>query len=140
MSKCVLYARVSSLKQEEGYSIPAQLDQLRDYAKRNNLSILKEFTDVESAKEPGRKNFTKMMEFARRRKDVVILVEKVDRLYRSLHDYIKVEESGVTVHFVKGGGTMSPDDLSHQKLIQGIQALMARHYIQNLGEEAKKGM
>ena len=125
--RAVIYARVSSLKQEDGYSIPAQLDLLRDYAVKNDLHILEEFTDVESAKEPGRKNFTKMMKLVGRAKDVVILVEKVERLYRSLHDYILVEESGVEVRFVKEGQTMTPDAVSHQRLIQGIQALMARH-------------
>ena len=58
----VIYARVSSREQErEGYSIPAQLDLLRAYAEKNNLDVLEEYVDVETAKRTGRTNFTKMM-------------------------------------------------------------------------------
>ena len=56
--KAILYARVSSKEQEkEGYSIPAQLRLLKDYAHRNNIQIVKEFIDIETAKKAGRANF-----------------------------------------------------------------------------------
>ena len=61
-TKSLLYARVSSKEQEkEGYSIPAQLRLLKDYAYKNNLKIVKEFTDVETAKKAGRANFGEMI-------------------------------------------------------------------------------
>ncbi len=48
---CVIYARVSSKEQEqEGYSIPAQLKLLKEYAHIKGLKIVKEFIDVETAK------------------------------------------------------------------------------------------
>ena len=56
--KVVLYARVSSKEQEkEGFSIPAQLELLRNYATKNSMIILKEFEDVETAKCQGRTTF-----------------------------------------------------------------------------------
>jgi len=56
----VLYARVSSKDQEkEGFSIPAQLRLLRDYATSNGLAIAQEFTDIETAKASGRTNFAR---------------------------------------------------------------------------------
>ena len=46
----VIYARVSSKEQErEGFSIPAQLELLRKYAKQQEMTVLQEFVDVESA-------------------------------------------------------------------------------------------
>ena len=43
---CFLYVRVSTKMQvENGESIEAQLYDLRDYAKRNNLRILHEYID-----------------------------------------------------------------------------------------------
>lgn len=52
----VIYARVSSKDQEkEGFSIPAQLKLLREYATKNSIKILREFVDVETAKTAGRK-------------------------------------------------------------------------------------
>ena len=60
--KVVLYARVSSKYQEkEGFSIPAQLRLLRDYATNQGFVIVQEFTDVETAKASGRTNFNQML-------------------------------------------------------------------------------
>lgn len=51
----VLYARVSSKDQErEGFSIPAQQKLLRHYACEHGLTVLKEFVDIETAKQAGR--------------------------------------------------------------------------------------
>src|SRR5215831_5648519 len=48
MREAVIYARVSSKDQEkEGFSIPAQLKFLYDYAARNELAVVREFVDVE---------------------------------------------------------------------------------------------
>ena len=52
------YARVSSKEQErEGFSIPAQLKLLRGYAASAQMTILKEFVDIETAKQTGRSAF-----------------------------------------------------------------------------------
>src|SRR5262245_43756635 len=62
----VLYARVSSKDQErEGFSIPAQRKLLRAYAEQQRLTILAEFTDVETAKQAGRRQFGEMLAFLR---------------------------------------------------------------------------
>ena len=51
MKQAVIYARVSSKDQErEGYSIPAQLKLLREYARTHEFEIVREFLDVETAK------------------------------------------------------------------------------------------
>ena len=78
MGKTVLYARVSSKEQEEeGYSIPAQLRFLRDYARNRKWQILQEFVDVETAKKTGRKQFGKMVYFLRKNPNCrKLLVEK----------------------------------------------------------------
>jgi len=53
--KAVVYARVSSKEQEkEGFSIPAQLKLLKDYAAAQGLAVTKEYVDVETAKQTGR--------------------------------------------------------------------------------------
>jgi DNA invertase Pin-like site-specific DNA recombinase len=79
----VLYARVSSKDQEkEGFSIPAQLRLLRDYAASKGFAIAHEFTDVETAKESGRTNFGHMLAYLKKHPGAcrTILVEKTDRL------------------------------------------------------------
>jgi len=88
--KAVLYARVSSKEQEkEGFSIPAQLKLLREYAKTLNISLSREFTDIETAKQAGRANFGEMVAFLQSNKHIhILLVEKTDRLYRNIKDWV----------------------------------------------------
>src|SRR6266480_6889013 len=88
MQSAVLYARVSSREQErEGYSIPAQRKLLTEYARTRGFHIEREFIDVESAKNPGRKEFGNMLRLLETSKACrIVLVEKTDRLYRNRTD------------------------------------------------------
>jgi site-specific DNA recombinase len=138
----VIYARVSSREQEqEGYSIPAQLKLLREYANRRGIRIVREFVDVETAKTTGRKTFGEMVEFLKRSRDCrTVLVEKTDRLYRNLRDAVTIEELEIEIHFVKENQVLSKESRSQVKFMQGINLLMARNYVENLREEVIKGM
>jgi len=69
-----------------------------------------------------------------------ILVEKTDRLYRNLKDWVTLDELDLQVHFVKEGVILSGDSRSSEKFMHGIKVLMAKNYIDNLSEETKKGM
>src|SRR6185437_8775488 len=141
--RVVLYARVSSKDQErEGFSIPAQLRLLRDYAATKGFSIAQEFTDVETAKVSGRTNFTQMLLYLKRHQAVcrTILVEKTDRLYRNLKDYATIDELDVEIHLVKEKEIISNKSRSSEQFVHGIKVLMARNYSLNLAEETVKGM
>ena len=141
MRPAVLYARVSSKDQErEGFSIPAQLKLLREYALRNSFEIVHEFIDVETAKQTGRVQFGNMLAFLGVSKGMAILVEKTDRLYRNFHDLVKIEDSGVEIHFAKESRILGKDTRSSDRLAHNINAVLARHYIDNLKEEVTKGM
>ena len=135
----VIYARVSTREQEQsGYSIPAQLELLRDYAKREDYEIIKEFQEAESASQPGRPAFDAMLKFVKKQR-ATILVEKIDRLYRNLWDPLKVEKSGAMVRFVKEGLSLGPEARAADKLIHNINVAMAANYSDNLSEEVRKG-
>lgn len=143
IQKCVIYARVSSREQErEGYSIPAQLKFLNEYAIQNNLIVAKEFVDNETAKKSGRTNFGEMIKYLHKHTTIrTILVEKTDRLYRNFKDYVLLDEfNGIEIHLVKENSILSDNSKSHEKFIHGIKVLMAKNYIDNLSEEVKKGM
>lgn len=139
--KAVLYARVSSKEQEEGFSIPAQLKLIKEYAVKNKLKIIKEFIDAETAKKTGRTKFNEMVNFLRNNPDTkIILCEKTDRLYRNFKDYCTIDDLDLEIHLVKEGEILSKYSKSHQKFIHGIKVLMAKNYIDNLSEEIRKGM
>ncbi len=138
----VLYARVSSKEQEkEGFSIPAQLKVLQEYATKEGFSVVQEYVDVETAKQTGRINFGEMIAFLRANSNVrIVLVEKTDRLYRNLKDWVTLDDLDLEIHFVKEGVVLSWDSRSSEKFMHGIKVLMAKNYIDNLSEEARKGM
>ena len=145
--KGILYARVSSKEQEkEGFSIPAQLKLLNSYARDNSMQVEKEFIDVETAKRSGRTGFSEMMTFLKKSSRSspepcpIVLVEKTDRLYRNLKDWVTVDELDVEIHFVKENVILSQKSRSFEKFMHGIKVLMAKNYIGNLSEETKKGM
>src|SRR5215471_14457140 len=140
--QAVIYARVSSKEQEkEGFSIPAQLKLLKEYAATNGFAVVKEYIDVETAKQTGRAAFGEMVGYLKLRPSVrVMLVEKTDRLYRNLKDWVTVDELDVEMHFPKEGVVLSRESRSSEKFMHGIKVLMAKNYIDNLSEEARKGM
>ncbi len=141
--QAVLYARVSSREQEQqGFSIPAQQELLRKYAADHGYTIVDEFVDVETAKKTGRGSFTRMVAFLRKRREPrpVILVEKTDRLYRNLKDWVLLDEMNVDIHLVKEGVILSDESRSSEKFVHGIKVLMAKNYVDNLSEEVRKGM
>ena len=131
----------SKEQEREGFSIPAQQKLLRDYATKNDIEVVKEFTDVETAKVAGRREFGKMVEFLKNNIETrIVLVEKTDRLYRNFRDYVLLEDIDLEIHLVKEGEVISKDSKSHAKFIHGVKLLMAKNYIDNLSEEVKKGM
>src|SRR5262245_10020489 len=132
--KAVTYARVSSKEQEkEGFSIPAQQKLLQGYTQANRIDIVREFVDIETAKQTGRTNFEEMMHFLKTRPNTrVVLVEKTDRLYRNLKDWVTLDELDIEIHLIKEGIVLSRDSKSSEKFVHGIKVLMAKNYIDNL--------
>jgi site-specific DNA recombinase len=141
--EAVLYLRVSSKEQErEGFSIPAQRRLLTEYASEHGFVIVREFEDVETAKRAGRAAFTEMVGFlqAHGAPRPALLVEKTDRLYRNIKDWVTIADLDLEVHLVKEGVVLSEESRSSEKFMHGIRVLMAKNYIDNLSEEVKKGM
>jgi site-specific DNA recombinase len=140
-TKAVIYARVSSKEQEaEGFSVDAQLRLLRAYAAEQQVDVAKEFIEAETAKQSGRRAFGAMLKFLQANPGHIILVEKVDRLYRNFADYVKVDHLGVELHFVKDSMVIGESSKSQDKFMHGIRVLMAKNYVDNLSEEIRKGL
>ncbi len=139
----IIYVRVSSREQAEGFSLDAQLDLLREYARKNAIKVVREFREAESARKAGRTAFHEMLDFLIANPNVrSILVEKTDRLYRNFHDFAKldIESMNLHVHLVKENEILSKDSRSHQKFIHSVKLAMAKNYCDNLSEEVVKGL
>ena len=94
--RAALYIRVSTEEQaRKGYSLPAQKEDLEDYAHKNGYAIAGYYIDEGKS---ARKKYTKRKEFMRMLEDVkagkidVILFIKLDRWFRSVADYYKIQE------------------------------------------------
>src|SRR3989339_1412884 len=85
--KYFLYARKSTEDDDHQImSIEAQLFELREYARRENLEILQEFQESKSAKKPGRELFGEMMTRIERGEANGIISWHPDRLARNSVD------------------------------------------------------
>jgi site-specific DNA recombinase len=101
---------------------------------------VQEYVDVETAKHTGRTNFEELVRYLRSHRNIrIVLVEKTDRLYRNLKDWVTLDELDIEIHLVKEGVVLSRDSKSSEKFVHGIKVLMAKNYIDNLSEEARKG-
>ncbi|MGQ9570109.1 MAG: recombinase family protein [Thermodesulfovibrionales bacterium] len=87
-TKYFLYARKSTEDEErQVMSIEAQLAELADFAKRENIEIAETFIESKSAKKPGRKIFNKMMSKVYSSKEPIGLIAwHPDRLARNSID------------------------------------------------------
>ena len=121
--------------------MPAQLNLLHGYALERGFVIDREFLDVETAKHTGRPGFEEMLAYLAAQDSCnVILVEKTDRLYRNLRDYVSLDDFKPEIHFVKENFIFSENSHSGERFLHGIKVLMAKDYIDNLSEETSKGM
>ena len=121
--------------------IPAQLKLLKDYDATEGFTVAQEYVDVETAKQTGSGACGEMVDWLRAHPDVrVILVEKTDRLYRNLKDWVTIDELHAEIRFPREGVVLSRDSRSSEKFMHGIRMLMAKNDIDNLSEEARKGM
>ena len=142
MEKAYLYARVSTREQEkEGYSIPAQLDSMRKYARKHEFEISQEFVDVQTAKDPGRSDFEKLLNRLKRPKEGrIVVVEKMDRLARNDEDFLLLKQSKAEIHFIKTGAIFSPTAKAFVKYMHRVELANSILYSENLSEEVIKGM
>ena len=91
-----LYGRVSTEEQAlRGFSIEAQVDALKEYCKDNNMKIVDIYLDegISGAKPPlKRPALKRLLEDVEAGKIDMILFTKLDRWFRSVKEYFKVQD------------------------------------------------
>ena len=140
--KYFLYARKSSEDDDKQVmSIEAQLFELREYARKENLEILAEFQESKSAKTPGREIFGKMMEQVERSEGVGILAWHPDRLARNSMDGGRIiygvdQKKVVSLRFPTFWFEPTPQGLFMLQVAFG----QSKYYSDNLSENIKRGV
>ena len=136
--KGVIIARVSTKKQagEDRYSLPTQLERIRDYASKNEIEILEEFALAESAFKGKRKRFknaiARAFELAYFEPLAIMFFEE-DRVTRKAVSDVMVEleqarEKGkIELHFVLDNKAIHKNSPPGDTLIFRIKCDVAEH-------------
>lgn len=132
-----IYARVSTLDQQ---TLPMQIESLKKYARTRKWHVILEVEDIGSGTSQ-RKKREQIMRAARRREIDCVLVWKLDRWGRSLHDLVSTlkELTELEVAFVSLTEAL---DLSTSigRAMAGVLSVFAEFELEMLSERVKAGI
>lgn len=142
-TEAIIFARVSSEKQERGASIEAQKESIYNYCTDNNLKIIKEYEITESTTRGDRVKYNAMLDFIRsRKKKTAIVVNCVDRLQRSDEDSPALnklrKEGKIVLHFMKEHIILDEDSPVHDIFSWKMNVLLAGNYTDSLSYNVKR--
>ena len=140
--KFFLYARKSTdIEDKQVLSIETQLTELRTFAKQNNLDIVEEFIEKQSAKIPGRPIFNEMLKRIEKDEANGILAWHPDRLARNSVD------GGRIIYLLDCGHlamlrfpTFWFENTSQGKFMLSIAFGQSKYYIDSLSENVRRGL
>src|SRR3989339_110161 len=140
--KFFLYTRKSTdVEDKQILSIEAQLQELRDFAKRENLDIALEFIEKQSAKIPGRPIFNEMLQRIEKGEADSILSWHPDRLARNSVDggriiYLLDTNKLLGLKFPSFWFESTPQG----KFMLNIAFGQSKYYVDSLSENTKRGL
>src|SRR3989344_1000499 len=140
--KYILYARKSTdVEDKQVRSIDDQMAELRAFAKVENLEIIEELIEKQSAKIPGRPIFNAMIKMIERGEANAILSWNPDRLARNSVD------GGYIIHLMDCGRILSlkfptywTDTTPQGKFMLNIAFGQSKYYVDSLSENTKRGL
>ncbi|MCF7869897.1 MAG: recombinase family protein, partial [Candidatus Omnitrophica bacterium] len=141
MNKYFIYARKSTdAEDKQVLSIEAQLTELREYAKREKLTVADELFEAKTAKEPGRLVFNEMVRRLKRGQANAILAWHPDRLARNSMDggkiiYLTDIEKLVDLRFP----TYKFENTAQGKFMLSIIFGQSKYFVDSLSENVHRG-
>lgn len=141
MKRAIIYARVSTDDQaEKGYSLPTQLEAMREYAKENGMKVVRELQDDFSGAKLDRPALDELRGKLERKEADAVIVYAADRLSRNLaHLLILREEfnrAGVELHYVNRGKSQ---DTAESRLTENIEGVIAEFEREKIKERTRRG-
>ena len=138
----IIYARKSSESDDrQALSIEAQLKELREYARHEQLDVRSELNESKTAKEPGRPVYNEMLERIERGEADGILSWYPDRLARNSVD------GGRIIYLLDRGPLKSLkfptfwfDNTPQGKFMMNMAFGQSKYYVDNLSENVKRGI
>ncbi len=144
-SDVVAYIRVSGRRQMDNMSIPLQRKTIDEYALRNNLRIVEYFGQThESAKNDDRKEFKRMLDFVKSKKNKVsqVLVYMLDRFSRTGGSAINLKNELYNKHGIVLTSVTQPTNIADPsgEFSQDMQLLVSHYDNQLRKKRAMDGM
>ena len=139
----VIYCRVSTKDQTDGYSLKYQEEGCRDFALKSNYSVYKVFIERgESAKTTARTELQKLLKFITLNKKIidVLIVHKLDRLSRSVYDISDIKLILSKLNIDLKSATEPFDETAIGKFTSNMLASLARFDNDLRSERTVKGM
>ena len=141
-NKFFLYARKSTdVEDKQVLSIEAQITELRAFAKQNNLNIIEELVEKQSAKIPGRPIFGGMIKRIEKDEADGILAWHPDRLARNSVD------GGQIIYLIDCGRIAALkfpqfwfEPTPQGKFMLNIAFGQSKYYMDSLSENTKRGL
>ncbi len=145
MNLSLLYIRVSSEGQEDGYSLDAQEKLGYDYAQRKNLKIKRLWKVSESAWKEERTAFNQLIDYAKNHPEIQhIIFDVTDRMTRNDFDKLKIykliKEYDKTIHFSRSNKLFNKDSGSDEEFMFDIEVAVAKKMSNDLSKKTKMGM
>ena len=140
--KYFIYCRKSSEEEErQALSIESQLQELREYAQKQGLVIVREFIESKSAKKPGREVFNDMLSRIEAGETDGILAWQPDRLSRN-------SVCGGRIIYLIDQGIIKDlkfpsyyfENTPHGKFNLSIAFGFSKMYVDRLSEDVKRGI
>ena len=140
MKTAVIYARYSSDNQTE-QSIEGQLRVCEQYAKNNDIAILKTYIDrAMTGTNDNRPDFQQMIKDSASKEWQNIIVYKLDRFSRNKYETAKykkiLKDNGVKLISAMENIPDTPEGIILESLLEG----MAEYYSAELSQKVKRGM
>lgn len=144
--KAIILARVSTEEQRDaGNSLPAQIERMKAYCARKDLTIAKTFSFDESAYKTKRDEFDKILDYLQSNKEkVAVCFDKVDRLSRNVFDkrvsllYDKAVADEIELHFVSDGQVINSEMSAVQKFQFGMSLGLAKYYSDAISDSVRR--
>ena len=141
MLKYIAYCRKSTdEKDKQVLSIEAQIAELKEFAKRANLSISEFITEAKTAKVPGREQFAEVLKKIEKGMANAILSWHPDRLARNSID------GGKIIYLLDTGKLLDLkfpsfwfESTPQGKFMLSIAFGQSKYYVDNLSENVKRG-
>ena len=142
--KAIIFARVSTKEQmEEGHSIPAQQERMRQYCKAKGLEIKKECLIEESSTKEERAKFEEVIAYIKDGKQkVALIIETIDRLQRSFKESTILDELRkedlLEIHFLRENLVISKHSNSAEIIRWDMGVMFAKSYVLQLSDNIKR--